>query len=178
MARREVLDRIEKYVDPFRITKGKGFRLDDFDPSDTRDLRLGKGEAADLLQRGTQWLAEEQDMLYAQKRWSLLVLFQAMDGFPTSRTSRTTLLDKGRSFSSSSCMCRARSRRSVSWSASTSQTNIGNFRPPTCTNASSGATTCTRFRKQFGLQHRNAHRGTWCRLTTSGLPGSLSPQPL
>ena len=79
MARREVLDRIEKYVDPFRITKGKGFRLDDFDPSDTRGLRLDKGEAADLLQRGTQWLAEEQDMLYAQKRWSLLVLFQAMD---------------------------------------------------------------------------------------------------
>ena len=79
MARREVLDRIEKYVDPFRITKGKGFRLDDFDPSDTRGLRLDKGEAADLLQRGTQWLAEEQDMLYAQKRWSLLVVFQAMD---------------------------------------------------------------------------------------------------
>ena len=79
MARREVLDRIEKYVDPFRITKGKGFRLDDFDPSDTRGLRLGKGQAADLLQRGTQWLAEEQDMLYAQKRWSLLVVFQAMD---------------------------------------------------------------------------------------------------
>ena len=79
MARREVLDRIEKYVDPFRITKGKGFRLDDFDPSDTRGLRLDKGEAADLLQRGTQWLAEEQDMLYAQKRWSLVVVFQAMD---------------------------------------------------------------------------------------------------
>jgi len=79
MARREVLDRIEKYVDPFRITKGKGFRLNDFDPSDTRGLRLDKGEAADLLQRGTQWLAEEQDMLYAQKRWSLLVVFQAMD---------------------------------------------------------------------------------------------------
>ena len=79
MARREVLDRIEKYVDPFRITKGKGFRLDDFDPSDTRGLRLDKGEAADLLQRGTQWLAEEQDMLYAQDRWSLLLLFQAMD---------------------------------------------------------------------------------------------------
>ena len=27
MARREILDRIQKYVDPFRITKGKGFRL-------------------------------------------------------------------------------------------------------------------------------------------------------
>jgi PPK2 family polyphosphate:nucleotide phosphotransferase len=79
MARREILDRIEKYVDPFRITKNKGFRLKDFDPGDTRGLRLDKGEAADLLQRGTEWLAEEQDMLYAQNRWSLLLVFQAMD---------------------------------------------------------------------------------------------------
>ena len=79
MARKEILDRIEKYVEPFRITKGKGFRLDDFDPGDTCGLRLDKGEAADLLQSGTKWLAEEQDMLYAQNRWSLLLVFQAMD---------------------------------------------------------------------------------------------------
>jgi PPK2 family polyphosphate:nucleotide phosphotransferase len=79
MARKEILERIEKYVDPFCITKGKGFRLTDFDPSDTRGLRLDKGEAAELLQRGTEWLAEEQDMLYAQNRWSLLLVFQAMD---------------------------------------------------------------------------------------------------
>ena len=79
MARKEVLDRIEKYVDPFRITKGKGFRLDNFDPGDTCGLRLDKGEAADLLQSGTKWLAEEQDMLYAQNRWSVLLVFQAMD---------------------------------------------------------------------------------------------------
>src|SRR5262245_4384830 len=80
MARKEILDRIEKYVDPFRITNGKGFQLKDFNPGDTRALRMEKGEAADLLQRGTEWLAEEQDMLYAQDRWSLLLVFQAMDG--------------------------------------------------------------------------------------------------
>ena len=79
MARKEILDRIEKYVHPFRISKGKGFRLKDFDPGDTRGLTLDKGEAADLLQRGTEWLAEEQDMLYAQNCWSLLLVFQAMD---------------------------------------------------------------------------------------------------
>jgi len=79
MARKEILDRIEKYVDPFRITKGKGFKLKDFDPGDTCGLTMGKGEAAELLQRGTEWLAEEQDMLYAQNRWSLLLVFQAMD---------------------------------------------------------------------------------------------------
>ena len=79
MARKEILDRIETYVDPFRITKGKGFKLKDFDPGDTCGLTMGKGEAAELLQRGTEWLAEEQDMLYAQNRWSLLLVFQAMD---------------------------------------------------------------------------------------------------
>jgi PPK2 family polyphosphate:nucleotide phosphotransferase len=79
MARKEVLDRIEKYVDPFRVTKGKKFRLKDFDPGDTCGLKLEKSEAGDILHLGTQWLAEEQDMLYAQDRWSLLLVFQAMD---------------------------------------------------------------------------------------------------
>jgi PPK2 family polyphosphate:nucleotide phosphotransferase len=79
MPRKEILNRIQKYVDPFRITKGKGFRLKDFDPGDTCGLELDKGEAAELLQRGTAWLAQEQDMLYAQDRWSLLLVFQAMD---------------------------------------------------------------------------------------------------
>ena len=79
MPRKEIIDRVEKYVEPFRITKGNGFKLADFDPGDTLGLRLDKGEAGDLLQRGTVLLAEEQDMLYAQKSWSVLLVFQAMD---------------------------------------------------------------------------------------------------
>jgi PPK2 family polyphosphate:nucleotide phosphotransferase len=77
--RQEIIDRIHKYVDPFRLTKGKGFRLNDFDPGDTRALKVEKGEAADLLAAVSNWLAEEQEMLYAQDRWSLLLVFQAMD---------------------------------------------------------------------------------------------------
>ena len=79
MRRKEVLDRIEKYIHPFRVTNGKGFQLKDYDPGDTCGLKLDKGEAAELLNRGTEWLAEKQDMLYAQDRWSLLLVFQAMD---------------------------------------------------------------------------------------------------
>jgi PPK2 family polyphosphate:nucleotide phosphotransferase len=79
MPRKEIIDRINKYVDPFRITKDKGFRLKDFDPNDTCGLKLDKTEATELLQRGTEWLAEEQDKLYAQDRWSVLLVFQAMD---------------------------------------------------------------------------------------------------
>ncbi|OAF18527.1 polyphosphate kinase 2 family protein [Bradyrhizobium neotropicale] len=79
MPRKEILDQIQKYTHPFRIASGKGFQLRDFDPGDTCGLNMEKGEAAELLQRGTRWLAEEQDMLYAQDRWSLLLVFQAMD---------------------------------------------------------------------------------------------------
>jgi PPK2 family polyphosphate:nucleotide phosphotransferase len=79
MRRKEILETVQKYVDPFCVTKGKGFQLKDFDPADTRGLKMDKGDAAELLRRGSEWLAMEQDMLYAQDRWSLLLIFQAMD---------------------------------------------------------------------------------------------------
>ena len=79
MPRQEILDRIQRYIQPFRITTGRGFQLKNHDPGDTCGLKLDKGEASDLLQRGTEWLAEEQNVLYAQDRWSLLLIFQAMD---------------------------------------------------------------------------------------------------
>jgi PPK2 family polyphosphate:nucleotide phosphotransferase len=79
MPRKEILDITRTYTRPFRVTKGEGFQLKKFDPGDTGGLKLDKGEASVLLQRGTQWLAQEQSMLYAQDRWSLLLVFQAMD---------------------------------------------------------------------------------------------------
>ena len=78
--RKEILEpAFRRYVDPFRIVKGNGFRLKDFDSGDTCGLTLDKADAAQLLERGTTWLAEVQDMLYAQDRWSVLLVFQAMD---------------------------------------------------------------------------------------------------
>ena len=79
MPRDAILDRLEKYVEPFRITRGKGFRLKNFHPGDTCGLQLAKSEAAELLQQGTEWLSREQELLYAQDRWSVLLIFQAMD---------------------------------------------------------------------------------------------------
>jgi PPK2 family polyphosphate:nucleotide phosphotransferase len=79
MPRKEIVDRIQKYIQPFRVSKGQAFQLKNFDPGYTCGLKLNKGQASELLKQGTQWLAEEQDMLYAQDRWSLLLLFQAMD---------------------------------------------------------------------------------------------------
>ncbi len=78
--RSEMLKRIGKLVDPYRVTRGKKFRLKDFDPGDTGGLGSDhKPEARELLEKGIQWLDEEQDKLYAQDRHSLLLVFQAMD---------------------------------------------------------------------------------------------------
>ena len=74
------LKRIQKHIAPYRVTRGKDFRLKDIDPRDTGDLKSeDKGEAKEMLQRGVEWLAKEQDMLYAQDHWALLLVFQAMD---------------------------------------------------------------------------------------------------
>ncbi len=80
MVRKEVIARVRRFVEPYRVTKGRGFRLKDFDAGDTGGLGSDqKPQAKELLGRGVQWLAEEQDRLYAQNRWAVLLVFQAMD---------------------------------------------------------------------------------------------------
>ncbi len=71
--------RAEDYLAKFRVESGKGFRLKDHDPSGTHGTRLTKQDAPDLLRQGVERLAEMQDKLYAQDRWSVLCVFQAMD---------------------------------------------------------------------------------------------------
>ena len=68
----------EKFVKPFRVQHGKHFRLKDYYPGETRGLKSNE-DAVELLQRGIHQMAELQDKLYAQDRWALLVMFQAMD---------------------------------------------------------------------------------------------------
>ena len=62
----------------FRVTEGKKFRLQDIDPSDTRGLK-SKEKAQNALAQGIVRLREDQAKLYAQDRWALLLIFQAMD---------------------------------------------------------------------------------------------------
>lgn len=72
--------KLSEFVKRYRVESGKGFRLKDYDPGDTHGLRAEfKGEAGQLLQQGVEKLAELQDMLYAQDRWAVLLIFQAMD---------------------------------------------------------------------------------------------------
>jgi PPK2 family polyphosphate:nucleotide phosphotransferase len=70
--------RLEQFLKPFRITRGKGFRLSQVKPDDSRGVK-SKEQAQELLQQGIAMLAEEQDRLYAQDQWGVLLIFQAMD---------------------------------------------------------------------------------------------------
>ncbi|EDY17222.1 protein of unknown function DUF344 [Chthoniobacter flavus Ellin428] len=80
MKTQKVIEAAHKLSKPYRVTNGKKFRLKDVDPGDTGDLKSDdKTRAKEALQNGVDALAELQDMLYAQDRWSLLLIFQAMD---------------------------------------------------------------------------------------------------
>ena len=80
MGDKAVLERFAKLVSRYRVTRGEQFHLKDIDPDDTQGLDSeDRDDAKDWLARGVQWLAEEQDKLYAQDRWSVLLVFQAMD---------------------------------------------------------------------------------------------------
>src|SRR5512134_1593413 len=69
-----------KFSTPFRVTKGDRFRLKDVDPGDTLGLKSeDKPRAKEGLATGIEALTGLQDMLYAQDRWSVLLIFQAMD---------------------------------------------------------------------------------------------------
>jgi PPK2 family polyphosphate:nucleotide phosphotransferase len=67
-----------KFSKPYRVEKGKKFRLKEYDPADTAKLH-SREHAVRLLQKGVARMAELQDMLYAQNRWGVLLIFQAMD---------------------------------------------------------------------------------------------------
>ena len=80
MKKKELIKRVKKFTKPYRITEGKGFNLKHFDPADTLDLKSeDKPKAQEALQNGIELLAKLQDKLYAQDRWSILLIFQAMD---------------------------------------------------------------------------------------------------
>jgi PPK2 family polyphosphate:nucleotide phosphotransferase len=65
-------------VKPFQIADGSRFRLKDFDPADTMGVK-SKEHAQKDLERGIARLAALQEKLYAQDRWAILIILQAMD---------------------------------------------------------------------------------------------------
>ena len=80
MNTQEIIKRSKKFAQPFRVSDGSSFRLKEVDPGDTLELSSeDKPRAKEVLALGVQALTGLQDMLYAQDRWALLLIFQAMD---------------------------------------------------------------------------------------------------
>src|SRR5512132_1547558 len=74
------IKRCEEFSAPYRVTKGSSFRLKDVNPGDTGDLEAeDKPRAKEVLALGVETLSELQERLYADDRWSLLLVLQAMD---------------------------------------------------------------------------------------------------
>ena len=81
MKTKEIIKNASELARPFRISKGKNFRLKDVDPDDTLEFtkEADKPRAKEALAMGVTALAELQDKLYAQDKWAVLLIFQAMD---------------------------------------------------------------------------------------------------
>jgi len=62
----------------YRIREGATLRLKDHDPADTGKFE-SKEQGRARLAQGIARLRELQDRLYAQDRWAVLLIFQAMD---------------------------------------------------------------------------------------------------
>src|SRR5712691_1060086 len=67
-----------RIIESYCITKGEKFRLKDHHSGDTNALK-DKHQAQGLLEDGIALLSHMQEKLYAQDRWALLLIFQAMD---------------------------------------------------------------------------------------------------
>jgi PPK2 family polyphosphate:nucleotide phosphotransferase len=66
-------------ADRHRVSDGKGFRLADVDPADTLGVDVDRDEAVALLAADTKRQRKLQERLYAEGRWAVLMVFQAMD---------------------------------------------------------------------------------------------------
>ncbi len=71
--------KLEKLIRRFRIDDPDHFRLASFDPADTGGLDLDKDEAKAALAADLDQLSDLQERLYAENRWALLIVLQAMD---------------------------------------------------------------------------------------------------
>ncbi len=69
----------------YRVTNGSQFRLEDVDPADPWGKRL-KPIADEMLKQGSKQMTDLQKRLHAQDRWSVLLIFQAMEAAGTDST--------------------------------------------------------------------------------------------
>jgi PPK2 family polyphosphate:nucleotide phosphotransferase len=69
----------DRLIRQFRVDDPEDFRLASVNPGETGGLDLDKGEAKAMLAADLGRLSELQERLYADDRWALLIVLQAMD---------------------------------------------------------------------------------------------------
>ncbi len=80
LSKNELIDRAKNFAKQYCVGEGKNFRLNDYPTDDYPKLKKNEKQIfKDLLQLNVETLAAMQDMMYAQDKWSLLLIFQAMD---------------------------------------------------------------------------------------------------
>jgi PPK2 family polyphosphate:nucleotide phosphotransferase len=74
------LRRVARFIAPYRVDDGAAFRLSQIDPTDDGGMEdEQRDEAREWVRQTAAWLSEEQEKLYAQNKWAVLLIFQAMD---------------------------------------------------------------------------------------------------
>lgn len=80
LSKEELIQQAEKFSKPYCISNGKKFKLKDCSPYEDGDLGPeDKLLVKEVMQMGIGILSELQDVLYAQDKWAVLLIFQAMD---------------------------------------------------------------------------------------------------
>ena len=80
LSKKELVQRAKKFSKPYCVGDGDGFKLKDYETKASFNLGdEGKPLVTQTLQIGVEALSTMQDVLYAQDKWSLLLVFQAMD---------------------------------------------------------------------------------------------------
>ena len=72
-------DALIRLADRCTVTDGRNFRIDKVKTDETKGLSPSKEDAEALLKAAVEQIAAEQETLYAQNEWGVLLIFQAMD---------------------------------------------------------------------------------------------------
>ena len=80
LSKKELVKKAKNFSKQYCVGNGEGFKLKDYETKASFNLgEEGKPLVKETLQLGVDALAAMQDILYAQDKWSLLIVFQAMD---------------------------------------------------------------------------------------------------
>lgn len=75
--KKELLERARKFSEKYCVGDGKDFKLKDWNTIDSSGQK--KSAVRKALKMGVKALVAMQETLYAQDKWSVLLIFQAMD---------------------------------------------------------------------------------------------------